>query len=56
MTKQAVIYFKSGKKDWVDPIDENSVVYKNDMVFIDNGYFVYDYLMELIEKIEIIDI
>ncbi len=60
MAKQAVIYFKNGKQDWVDPIDdeETDIFYKDNgkIISINNGYAVYDYDFDSVSKIEIIEI
>jgi len=62
MGKQAVIYFKNGTKDWVDPIDDEStdVFYGNSVIIIRNGAnnkYVYDkFSVEKIEFIELDDV
>jgi hypothetical protein len=56
MIKQAIIYFKNGTKDWIDPIDENSIKYYDDIIVIDNGCFSYEYFKSLVDKIEVIEI
>ena len=59
--KQAIIYFKNGTKDWIDPIDkEEDIFYGESIVVITNGAnqkYVYDkdsiiniVLVELDEK------
>ena len=52
MTKQAVIYFKNGTKDWIDPVEEGNIRYADDRIFIDNGYNIYEYLQSLVDRIE----
>jgi hypothetical protein len=57
MTQQAVIYFKNGKKDWIDPVDaDGSIKYDNNTIFINNTYFTYDFPRELVDHIEVIEI
>ena len=60
MTKQAVIYFKDGRKDWIDPIEdaEIDIFYKENgkIISINNGYNEYDYNYDNVNKIEIIEI
>ena len=53
--RSVTIYFKDGSKDWIDPINDPDIdiVYKDDKVFISNGFFTYDYDVKLIDKIEL---
>jgi hypothetical protein len=55
--KQAIIYFKDGTKDWVDPIVDDSINNDNkDFIIINNGIYSYEYNRLLVDKIEIVDI
>ena len=59
MSKQAIIYFKDGTKDWIDPIDgESSIDYTNkDFIVISiNNLYKYEFNKLLVDKIEIIEI
>ena len=56
MYKRAVIYFKDGEKDWIDPIENNGIVRNNDLIQIYNGYNTYDFNSNEISKIEILTI
>lgn len=56
MSKQAVIYFKNGRKDWVDPVDEDSITYHEKLIIINNGFYDYHYFQEDVDRIEIIEL
>jgi hypothetical protein len=58
MTKQVVITFLDGSKDWIDPIeDENrDIVYTRTLLTINNGYNDYEYDLSLIKDVKIEDI
>ncbi len=43
------INFKDGKKDWVDPVEDEPIE-KDGKLFIDNGSYIYDYNISEIEK------
>ena len=43
------INFKDGKKDWVDPVEDEPIE-KDGKLFIDNGFHIYDYDIEKVEK------
>jgi hypothetical protein len=55
MYNQAVIHFKNGTNDWIDPINDaaKDIRYIGDTVFINNGLYDYDFLMVDIDSIEI---
>ena len=57
--KQAIIHFKNGTKDWVDPIDdeEKDIFYGNATIIITNGAnqrYVYD--RDSVSIVEIVNI
>tara|TARA_R110000803_G_scaffold210685_3_gene283202 strand:- start:2992 stop:3231 length:240 start_codon:yes stop_codon:yes gene_type:complete len=43
------INFKDGKKDWVDPVEDEPIE-KEGKLLIDNGFHIYDYDMNKVEK------
>lgn len=53
--KRAVIYFRDGSVDWVDPINDEGkdVVYGEKIVTIDNGYHKYEFKRATIKTIAI---
>jgi len=57
--KQAIIHFKDGTKDWVDPIDdeEKDIFYGDSVIIVTNGgnqKYIYD--RHSVENIEIVSI
>lgn len=58
MSKQAIVYFKDGTQDWIDPVDENGVDYsdKDFIVISINNLYKYEYNKLLVDRVEIIEI
>ena len=54
--KRAVIYFKNGTTDFIDPVEEDSIEYTDKMVTICNGVYDYEYLLSKIDKVEIVEL
>jgi hypothetical protein len=56
--KRAVLYFKPGGTDFVDPISEpeKDIVYTRDFILVDNGAHIYTYERLVIDRVEIVDI
>lgn len=52
------IYFKDGTKDWVSPIEDTDedVYIRAEIIFIDNGYHIYDYKLKDINRVEVVKI
>ena len=41
------IHFKNGKKEWIDPVEEEPVE-KEDTLFVSNIYYTYEYQLSAI--------
>lgn len=57
--RRAVVIFKDGTNDWVDPIEsvEDDIRYSEDgFITINNGYYTYEYDTNLVERIDIVEI
>ena len=54
--KRAVIYFKDGTTDFVDPVEEDSIEYTETMVTICNGVYDYEYLLSKIDRVEFVEL
>ena len=53
--RQAVIYFKDGTKDWIDPLDRLPV-YTETEIEISNGVYTYTFIRDLVNRVEIIEV
>ena len=48
--QRAIIYFKNGRKDWIDPVVD--VIQTDTTITIDNGYNFYEFQKSEVDHIE----
>lgn len=55
---ETVIHFKDGTKDWVSPIQdtEEDIYVDDNIISIDNGYRHYDYSLDKIDYVEVVNL
>ena len=54
--KRAVIYFKDGTTDFVDPVEEEDVHFTETSLIVSNGAHEYSYDLSEIANVQIIEL
>ena len=53
MPREVEIVLRSGKKDWIDPVEVGGIQEDEYTYYIDNGYHVYPYAKSEVAEIRI---